>query len=126
MSNHLPKETNGTTTGTAKRTTKWFINGRCGSVQICWLSVTSQVGPKLEFPPLFAQWIISVSVRAEDREEVLGTMDERFFHVSQRSGAGAAKRWYVAEAMIFLGYLCHRRVSRWVERWLKPLGLLFH
>jgi hypothetical protein len=109
MSNHVPKMT---------------TKVRCRSVEICCRIKIIQRKSKVEVPSRFARWIVAMSVPSADREEILYLMHERFFRISETSGGSAAKRWYAAEAMIFLVYWCHRQGSHWVDRCLKPFGLL--
>ena len=50
-------------------------------------------------PPRLARTLAAARVRVEQREFLLGDLDEDFQEVAATRGAGAARRWYWRQAM---------------------------
>jgi len=59
-------------------------------------------------PPRIARWIVSRALRREDREFVIGDLDEEF---ARRGGSAEARRWYRWQAMRTAASALHSRLS---------------
>lgn len=70
----------------------------------------------------FETWVIRMSVKSMDREEILGCMHERFFELSATEGQAAARRWLRIEVLFFLFELLRSRLPALIGQYLVPLG----
>jgi hypothetical protein len=50
-------------------------------------------------PPRLAAWLLRLRLRPDDREFVLGDLEEEFLDLRRRNGDRRARRWYWAQAL---------------------------
>jgi predicted permease len=62
--------------------------------------------------PRVASWIVSVSLAEDERDAVLGDLQEEFEAIAAGHGVAAARRWYWKQTLVSLAPNVRRRVGR--------------
>jgi predicted permease len=67
-------------------------------------------GTDMSPPPRLAHRLLAARLVRDEREELIGDLDEQFQMCLRRRGPGAARRWYWRQTIVLLlGFAMHRR-----------------
>ena len=71
-------------------------------------------------PPRLAMWLVSAAAPRQDRDQLLGDLEERFTRRLQSSEIGRARRWYWGQGLGIVLLLTPRRIARSIPGIVAP------